>query len=72
MAKKLNDIDPDGLRIVIPWETLQVGDSFFVLCIRKDFCERQVNEIAKRLGVTLTARHRVEPQGLGLRFWRTA
>jgi hypothetical protein len=72
MVKKLNDLDPDGLRIVVPWEELAVGSSFFIPCVNVDTCERQARVIAGRLGMTLTFRHRIERQHLGLRVWRTA
>lgn len=72
MVKKLDDIDPDGVRIVLPWNELEVGGSFFVPCINTATCERQLGVIAKRLGITLTTRLRLEGQHLGLRVWRTA
>jgi hypothetical protein len=71
MAKKINDLDPDGLRIIVPWEALHVGGSFFVPCINTELCEKQVMGVAERLGITLTCRQRVEAQRLGLRIWRT-
>lgn len=72
MAKRLNDIDPDGLRIVIPWGELRVGSSFFIPCINTESCERQVQTVAKRLGIVLASRTRIEGPYMGLRFWRTA
>lgn len=72
MVKQENDIDPDGLRIVIPWGVLQVGSSFFVPCVNLERAEKQVLDIARRLGVSLTPRRRIEAQHLGLRFWRTS
>lgn len=72
MVKKVNDLDPDGLRLIVPWEELHIGGSFFVPCINVEACKRQVLEIANRLGVSLTCRQRIEAQRLGLRIWRTA
>jgi hypothetical protein len=71
MAKKVNDLDPDGVRIVIPWEELDVGSSFFIPCIDVDKGRRQAAEVAYRLGMSLTARVRIEDNRLGLRIWRT-
>jgi hypothetical protein len=71
MVKRLNDIDPDKVRIVIPWENLEVGHSFFVPCINMDTAKRQLLAIASRLGMTLTFRTRVEGHQVGLRVWRT-
>jgi hypothetical protein len=72
MVKKLDEIDPDGVRIILPWDELGVGCSFFVPCVNSDTCKRQIGVIAQRLGITLTFRARVEGQHLGLRVWRTA
>jgi hypothetical protein len=72
MAKRINEVDPDGLRVAVPWESMDVGDSVFVPCINTESCKRQADEIAKRLGLSLTHRQRIEHQLLGLRIWRTA
>jgi len=72
MAKKINDLDPDGVRIVVPWEELHVGGSFFIPCVNVGECAKQVDDVAKRLGIGLTPRQRVEYHRLGLRIWRTA
>jgi hypothetical protein len=70
MAKRINDLDPDGVRIIVPWEELRVGGSVFVPCINTEACERQVQGVAKRLGISLTCRKRIEAPYLGLRIWR--
>jgi hypothetical protein len=72
MAKKINDLDPDGLRIIVPWEDMQVDSSFFVPCINVELCWKQAVEIANRLGISLRCKQRIEAQCLGLRIWRTA
>ena len=72
MANKINDLDPDGVRIIVPWDQLHVGGSIFVPCVNTDLCRRQVDKVAERLGIRLTCRQRVEYQLLGLRIWRTA
>ena len=71
MAKKVNELDPDGVRIIVPWQELHVGGSFFVPCINIETCEKQVQSVAERLGISLTCRQRIEAQRLGLRIWRT-
>ena len=71
MAKKVNDLDPDGVRIIVPWRELHVGGSLFVPCINTEACERQIQGVAQRLGIRLTCRQRIEAQHLGLRVWRT-
>lgn len=71
MVKRVNDLDPDGIRIIVPWGELRVGGSVFVPCIDTDVCEKQVQGVAKRLGMTLTCKRRIETPYLGLRIWRT-
>lgn len=70
MARRLTDLDPDGLRIVVPWYTLLPGMSVFVPCINVPRCERQVDAIAHRLQITLTHKRCTWNGYLGLRVWR--
>lgn len=72
MVRRLDDIAPDGVRVVIPWSELHVGGSFFVPCINVAQAQREVGVIADRLGYTLICRTRTEDKVLGLRIWRTA
>jgi hypothetical protein len=67
----INDLHPDGMRIVVPWEAMELGESVFVPCINVDSCRKQLAGISARLGVTLTSRKRIENHILGLRVWRT-
>lgn len=72
MVLRINDIDPDGVRVAAPWEDLRVGMSFFVPCINTAKCIKQADEVAANLGYSLAYRTRVEGEKFGLRIWRTA
>ena len=71
MVFLINDLHPDGLRIVVPWHAMGLGESVFVPCINSDACKKQLSGISARLGITLISRRRTENHILGLRVWRT-
>lgn len=68
---KLDDLHPDGVRIVIPWDDMKVGMSVFVPCINTALAERQLGRIAARRKISLDAQERIEDGRFGLRVWRT-
>ena len=68
----LDDLCPDGLRIVIPWKDLQPGMSVFVPCVNLRDAKWQALSVAKRHGIEIRCITRVEDYKLGLRIWRTA
>jgi|TARA_R100001129_G_scaffold179700_1_gene156799 hypothetical protein len=67
---KIDDLNPDGVRIVVNWERMVTSSSVFILCINTDKCVRQVEKIAKRKGWTIKNQIKVENSKLGVRFWR--
>lgn len=66
-----DDLDPDGVQIIIPWLHLQVGMSIFVPCINHKRAIAQFTKIA--VGKNMHIRHQVTTCNdiLGVRFWRT-
>jgi hypothetical protein len=68
---KLDDLHPDGVRVVIPWDDVKVGMSVFVPCINTELAERQLSKIAARRKISLEAQERIENGRFGLRIWRT-
>ena len=44
---KLDDLNPDGLRITINWEAMDVGSSIFVPCINTEKGKKQLKSVAK-------------------------
>ena len=45
---KVDDLNPDGLRITVDWEDMSVGASIFVPCVNTEKGKEQLNKIAKR------------------------
>ena len=68
---KLDDIAPDGVRIVVRWDKMGVGASVFVPCINARKTREQVNVIFKRKGWKYKAKTTIESGKLGVRIWRT-
>lgn len=68
---KLDDIAPDGIRIVVRWDKMDVGASVFIPCINARKAREQVNVIFKRKGWKYIAKTTIESNKLGVRVWRT-
>lgn len=69
--RKLDDIAPDGVRIIVHWDKMRVGASVFVPCINARKTREQVNVIFKRKGWKYKAKTTIESGKLGVRIWRT-
>ena len=67
---RLDEFDPDGLRIEVDWDKFIVGSSIFVPAINHIKLKEQILDIAKRKGWEVETRRRVEGKILGLRIWR--
>jgi hypothetical protein len=67
----LDDLDPDGIRIVVNWEGMSVGASVFVPCINTHKAKEQVNKISKVRRWQVTIKIAIENGKLGIRIWRT-
>ena len=72
MVHRLNDLAPDGLRIIVPWHELEPGMSVFIPCINVGACEREAKKIAVRLQIDVVCRRGTQDNILGLRIWRVA
>jgi len=68
---RLDDLHPDDVRIVIPWDDMKVGMSAFVPCINTALAEKQLGKIAARRKISLESQERIEGGRFGLRVWRT-
>jgi hypothetical protein len=81
---KLDDLNPDGLRVTINWEGMDVGSSFFLPCINTEkgmkqlnsvakmkACMKQLNSVAKMKAWEFDMQICIENKKLGLRVWRT-
>lgn len=68
---KVDDLNPDGLRITVNWEDMDVSSSVFVPCVNTEKCRDQLKQVAKRRDWKLTMQTCIEGGKLGLRAWRT-
>lgn len=67
---RLDEFDPDGLRIEVDWDKFIVGSSIFVPAINHIKLKEQALAVAKSKGWEIETRRRVEGKILGLRIWR--
>ena len=68
---KIDDLNPDGLRITVNWEDMSVAASIFVPCVNTEKAKGQINKIAKRKEWAFETQVCIEAGKLGLRAWRT-
>ena len=67
---KIDDLNPDGVRIIVNWDSMVTSSSVFILFINTEKCVAQVDKIAKRKGWTIETQVREENKKLGVRVWR--
>lgn len=68
---KIDDLNPDGLRITVNWEDMGVASSIFVPCVNTEKGKEQLKKLASRKDWTLDIQVCIEGGKLGLRAWRT-
>jgi|TARA_R100001163_G_C4876931_1_gene76083 phosphoribosylamine-glycine ligase len=68
---KTDDLNPDGVRIVVNWDNMAVGTSVFIPCINTEEAMRQAAKILVTKDYKTEARVVVEDEILGIRIWRT-
>lgn len=67
---KTDDLNPDGVRIVVNWDNMVVNASIFVPCVDTDKAIKQVKNIALIKGWEIVTRVTIENNKFGLRVWR--
>ena len=68
---KLDDLNPDGVHIVVKWEDMDVGSSVFIPCINTDKAIQQLKTICvNRKGWDIRAKVVIENPHVGVRVWR--
>ena len=67
---KSDDLNPDGVRIVINWDSMVTSSSVFILCVDVQEAARQIKNVAETKGWTLETQVRIENNKLGVRIWR--
>ena len=68
---KTDDLNPDGVRIVVNWDNMAVGTSVFRPGINTEEAMRQAAKILVTKAYKTEARVVVEDEILGIRIWRT-
>ena len=68
---KIDDLNPDGVRIVVEWDDMVVGASVFIPCVNTEEAMRQTAKILVDKSYEMEARVVVEDDILGIRIWRT-
>ena len=66
-----DDLNPDGVRIVVNWDDMVAGASVFIPCINTDEAMKQAAAITLEKGYKTEGRVVVENSILGIRIWRT-
>ena len=67
----LDDLSPDGVRIIVNWDKMVIGASFFVPCVNTQKAKEQVTTITKGKRWQVTIKIVIENDKLGIRIWRT-
>ena len=68
---RTDDINPDGVRIVIDWPSMAISSSVFVPCINIHLVKQQILKIVTGFGWECTVKVVTESDKLGVRVWRT-
>ena len=68
---KTNDIDPDGIKVVVNRDKMVIGASIFIPCINTQKAIDQCKNIFKRKCWQLEIRVIIQDNKLGVRIWRT-
>ena len=67
---KSDDLNPDGVRIIVDWDNMVTSSSVFILCINTQAAIQQIKNIAKTKGWDIKTHVRVEDNKLGVRIRR--
>tara|TARA_R100000935_G_C2837829_1_gene169167 strand:+ start:1623 stop:1853 length:231 start_codon:yes stop_codon:yes gene_type:complete len=68
---KVDDLNPDGLRVTVNWENMGEGSSIFIPCVNTEKGKEQLNKVAKLKEWEFDTQTCIENGKLGLRAWRT-
>ena len=68
---KIDDINPDTIKIIIQWDDMVVGASVFVPCVDNVRAKEQLLAIATRKKWSVEMRVKIENKIFGVRMWRT-
>jgi len=67
---KKYDLNPDGVRIVVNWDSMVTGSSVFILSVNVQEALNQIKKVMNDKGWEYQMQIRVEDEKLGVRVWR--
>jgi hypothetical protein len=67
---KTYDLSPDGIRIIVNWESMVIGSSVFILSVNTQEALTQIKKIMNLKGWEYQMQIRVEDEKLGVRVCR--
>ena len=67
---KLHDLNPDGVRIIVDWDSMKTGMSVFILCVNTEKAVKQIKNIVQNKRWKVETRVVIEDGKLGVRIWR--
>ena len=67
---KKNDLNPDGVRIIVNWDDMVAGSSVFILSVNTQEALSQIKSVMNDKGWKYQMQIRVEDEKLGVRVWR--
>ena len=65
-----NDLNPDGVRIIVNWDNMVTGSSVFILSVNIQEALSQIKGVMNDKGWKYQMQIRVEDEKLGVRVWR--
>ena len=69
---KKYDLNPDGVRIIVNWDSMVAGSSVFILSVNTQEALSQIKSVMNDKGWEYQMQIRVEDEKLGVRVWRLA
>jgi hypothetical protein len=67
---KKYDLNPDGVRIIVNWDSMVAGSSVFILSVNTQAALSQIKKVMNDKGWEYQMQIRVEDEKLGVRVWR--
>ena len=68
---RIDDLNPDGVKVIVQWDSMVVGASVFIPCVDTEKAKQQITKIAELKTWQVEMRVRIEDRMFGLRIWRT-
>ena len=68
---KVDDLNPDTIKIIVDWSSMVVGASVFIPCVDNVKAKEQLQRIVEAKGWKAEIRTRIENKMFGVRIWRT-